>query len=269
MKLYIDGVGLCAPGLVDWNAGRKVFAGQTEYRYEPLVISPNETLPAAERRRATDVVKLAIAVCSEAIKHAGARAEDTPSVFSSSGGDGETITAILEVLATDARELSPTRFHNSVHNAPSGYWTIATRSRQASTSLCAYDFSFAAGLLEATSQVLITKHAVLLASYDLAYPEPLNAVRPISYGFAVALLLSPRMTANTRAELAVSLSCYDGSPTEAVQPSLEALRRTNPAARSLPLLAAVASTVAQQIRLEYVAGNSILISVVPLEANAG
>ena len=269
MKLYIEGVGLRAPGLADWNAGREVFSGQTEYRHERLVISSNETLPAAERRRATNVVKLAITVCSEALMHAGARAEDTPSIFSSSGGDGETITAILEVLATDARELSPTRFHNSVHNAPSGYWGIATRSYEASTSLCAYDFSFAAGLLEAASQVLTTKRAVLLASYDLAYPEPLHAVRPISYGFAVALLLSPRMTARTLAELSVSLNCHGGEPTKAVHPDLEALRQRNPAARSLPLLTAVAGTAEQQLSLEYIAGNSILISVVPFRATAG
>mgnify|MGYP002075717815 CR=1 FL=1 len=34
----------------------------------------------------------------------------------------------VSVFASDDRLISPTRFHNSVHNAPSGYWSIAARS---------------------------------------------------------------------------------------------------------------------------------------------
>ncbi len=41
----------------------------------------------------------------------------------------------------------PTQFHNSVHNAVAGYWSIATKSTQPMTCLAAHDHSFAAGLL--------------------------------------------------------------------------------------------------------------------------
>ena len=83
------------------------------------------------------------------------------------------------MLATDGREVSPTRFHNSVHNAPSGYWAVATGSREPSTSLCAYDASFAAGLLEAAAQATVDDRPVTLVAYDLPYPEPLQRARPI------------------------------------------------------------------------------------------
>lgn len=264
MKLYVEGVGLRGPGLADWMAGRRILAGQVAYRPAELVVIAGDTLPAAERRRATASVKLAIAVCSEAMIHACARPEETPSVFSSSGGDGATITAILATLATESRELSPTGFHNSVHNTPSGYWSIATHSREASTSLCAFDFSFAAGLLEAASQALTAQCPVLLAAYDLPYPPPLHAVRPIALGFAVAFVLSPQLTARSVAGLSIELTRADAPVTGMSDPVFEALRLGNPAARSLTLLIALAAAVEQRVIIEYVAGNVLTVAVVPL-----
>ena len=49
--------------------------------------------------------------------------------------------------------ISPTRFHNSVHNAAAGYWTIGAGCMQATTALSAYDATFAEGLLEALAQL--------------------------------------------------------------------------------------------------------------------
>ncbi len=168
MELYLDGIGLCAGGLPNWAEGRGVLAGTKPYSVAEIILTASTLLPPAERRRTTDTVKLAMTVGSEAIAHAGLRAEDTASVFTSSGGDGKTITAILEVLASPLREVSPTRFHNSVHNAPAGYWSIATQCREASTSICAYDYSFAAGLLEAATRALAEQSPVLLVAYERA-----------------------------------------------------------------------------------------------------
>ena len=44
-----------------------------------------------------------------------------------------------------------------MHNAASGYWGIATGATPAANALCAYDGSFAAGLLEALTQVVIER----------------------------------------------------------------------------------------------------------------
>src|SRR6185436_6052055 len=103
------------------------------------------------------------------------------------------------------REISPTRFHNSVHNAAAGYWSIATRSREPSTSLCCYDASFAAGLLESAAQVASDPRQVALISYDEPYPEPLHATRPIASEFGVALILSPEETGGSLAAIDVEL----------------------------------------------------------------
>src|SRR5262249_59375137 len=117
------------------------------------------------------------------------------------GGDGQNCHEICEVLASAARELSPTRFHNSVHNAPAGYWGIATGATAPANSLCAHDASFAAGLLEALCQVVVDHTPVLLIAYDASYPQPIHSVRPIPDAFGVALLLAPPAGSRSLARL--------------------------------------------------------------------
>jgi hypothetical protein len=51
-------------------------------------------------------------------------AAETASVFTSSGGDGDVIHHICETLTQPGREVLLTRFHNSVHNAPAGYYQL-------------------------------------------------------------------------------------------------------------------------------------------------
>ena len=263
MKLYLEGVGLCTGGLPNWREGREVLAGRSPYREAEIVMAASTLLPPAERRRTTDTVKLAMTVGGEAISHAGLRAENVPSIFTSSGGDGKTITAILEVLASPLREVSPTRFHNSVHNAPAGYWSIATGCREASTSICAYDFSFAAGLLEAATRALAEQSPVLLVAYDVPYPPALAACRQITAPFGAALVVSPRRTANTLADLSVELRQDPGPETMLDDPAIEALRAGVPAARALPLLAALARGHGQEVIISHVANNGLAVRVIP------
>ena len=92
-----------------------------------------------------------------------------------------------------------------MHNAPAGYWSIATRSMAPSTSLCAYDGSFVAGLLEACALARARGEAVLLIAYDAPYPEPLRAKRPVPDAFGAALLLSPAAGAGSLAMIELSL----------------------------------------------------------------
>jgi hypothetical protein len=263
MRLYLEGIGLCAGALPNWPEGREVLAGRVPYRETEIVMAASALLPPAERRRTTDTVKLAMTVGAEAVTHAGLRAENVPSVFTSSGGDGKTITAILEVLASPQREVSPTRFHNSVHNAPAGYWSIATRCREASTSICAYDFSFAAGLLEAATRALTEQCPVLLVAYDVPYPLALDACRKIAAPFGAALVLSPHRTANSLADLSIELRMKPGPETMLTDLAIEALRAGVPAARALTLLTAMARGGKQDVIIAHVADNGLAISVTP------
>jgi hypothetical protein len=256
----VEGVGLVGPGLGGWEASRAILAGREPYVPAPTVIPAPEALPAVERRRAGKIVKLALAAGLAAAAASGRAARDLAAVFTSSTGDGDNLHAICEALASDDRLISPTRFHNSVHNAPSGYWGIATGAMHPADSIAAFDASFGAGLIEAMGRVAADPDAaVVLISYDAPYPEPLHATRPIADGFAVALVLSAADSASRGARIHVEAASGDSGTTTLREPALEALRRSVPAARSLPLLALLASDAPGRAVLEYLDGMAITI----------
>jgi hypothetical protein len=263
MLAFVEGLGLVGPGLRGWQASRAMLAGKQAYCSAPTAVAASDLLPAAERRRTGLPVKLALAAGQEAFARAGRDAAATATVFTSSSGDCDNVHQLCEALATPERQISPTRFHNSVHNAAAGYWSIATQCRAPSTSLCCHDASFAAGLLEAVSQVAVAGAPVALIAYDHPYPEPLNAVRPISGDFGLALVLAPQATDRAVATLEVAFVAQETDATRVADPGLEALRTGVPAARSLPLLAALARGSRETVILECVAGTHLRVAVTP------
>lgn len=263
MRLYVEGIGLLGPGLDGWAASRDVLAGNADYQAAPTNLRASDMLPAAERRRAGVPIKLAQAVGQEAFQQAGLDTKTAATVFTSSGGDNDNVHAINGILATAPREVSPTRFHNSVHNAAAGYWCIAAGSHEPSTSLCAYDASFAAGLLESATQVVVDGAVVALIAYDHCYPEPLHTVRPITAAFGAALILTGERSAKSLAMIEVGLNSGKAQETTMKQDALEALRKGVPAARALPLLTALANGIATRVILDYLGDNHLEIRVTP------
>ena len=251
MRVYVEGVGLLGPGLKGWQASRAILRGDASYVEEPTVVTASDLLPPAERRRTGLPVKLALAAGREAFANAGRDPSVTATVFTSSSGDGENLDHICTTLASADRDISPTRFHNSVHNAPAGYWSIATRSQAPSTSLCCHDASFGAGLLDAASQVAVEGKPVALITYDQPYPEPLHAVRPLDVSFGMALVLTPQATERTIATLDVSYVPEKAADTRMTNDALERMRGNVPAARCLPLLAALAKAVPALVIIAY------------------
>ena len=208
MKLsaYVGGVGVLGPGFKDWPDASEVLSGRHAYVPAPTVLPIPAILPAAERRRTGRVVKLALAIALEATTRGGADPSKLASVFSSSGGDGHNCHEICQALALAGREISPTRFANSVHNVAAGYWSIATGAMSESNVLCAFDASFAAGLLEALTQVAVDHMPLLLVAYDSEYPDPLHAKRPVPDAFGAAFLLSPERQPASLAQIAAVLT---------------------------------------------------------------
>jgi hypothetical protein len=259
LAAYVEGIGLLGPGIGDWPAGARLLAGETAWVRAPTVLPAPDCLPSAERRRTGTVVRVALAVGLEATARAGADPAALAAVFTSSGGDGQNCHEICQVLASAERHLSPIRFHNSVHNAAAGYWGIATRATPACNALCAYDASFAAGLLEALTQVAVERTAVLLIAYDAGYPEPLHRHRPIADAFGVALVLAPAAGAASQARLSAALS--DAPADGMAEAALDALRVSIPAARCLPLLAHLARHSSGRVVLDYLAGKRLAVDV--------
>lgn len=249
LTAYIDGISVIGPGFTGWSAAAAVLASRAAYAPSATVLPMPLTLPAAERRRTGRVVKLAIANGLEAAAQAGLAVATLATVFSSSGADGDICHEICLTLASADRQLSPTRFHNSVHNAPAGYWSIATGAMAASTTLCAYDATFSAGLLEALTQVVIMNQPALLIACDAGYPPPLHEKRPISDAFGTALALVPERTRQSIARISACID--DGGADKLHAADLERLRLDSPAGRALPLLALLARRAAGTVGLEY------------------
>jgi hypothetical protein len=257
--LAVCGVGLLAPGLAGWDAARRVLAGEQPYRYEALPEPKPDALPPNERRRGARTVRWAIAAAQEALAGSGIAAADAAPVCASSSGDGEIVVQIMSALAQPAREVSPTRFHNSVHNAAAGYWSIACGSRRGAVTLCAHDASFGAALLEAAALIHAGEGAVLLLVYDLPYPEPLLSARPIREPLALALALRGEACAAALARWRVEAA--PGPATIAAMPIPELA--SNPAAQALPLLAALARGETACLGVALGGGGSLAVGTRP------
>lgn len=205
-------------------------------------------LPPAERRRAPATVSLALSVAEQACRQAGVPPQRLRSVFASAHGDLEITDYLCRTLAESPEHLSPTKFHHSVHNAASGYWTIGVGNMQASTAISAGQHSFAQGLLEAATQAVCEQAPVLLVAYDMPAPAPLASITGSTALVGLALVLAPQaLVATSQAPSTVmTFSLRSASMPDATDDGAADLAgRRSPMAAGLPLVKIVSAMQAQ------------------------
>jgi len=232
----IEGIGFWSRGLPSWQAAcdfatHGALPADAPTRPSPQLLAPNE------RRRAPDAVAVALEVALAACTAAGRDPATLPSVFASMHGDLTITDYLCAALVEQPAAVSPTRFHNSVHNAAAGYWTIGAGAMQAATAISAFDATFAQGLLEALVQLAAGDEAVLLVGYDGPSAGPLARVSRSEGLLGAALVLSRTPRAGLpRLQLALD----DGEP----EPPATALAQhgaRNAMAPMLPLFDALAA----------------------------
>jgi hypothetical protein len=260
IALDILGIGVVGPGLPNWEAVQAVLTGDAPYQAAPPTPPPPAALPPNERRRATLGTRIALEAGAQALARTGLDPRDLASVFAASESDLGIIDRICTDMLRDGQALSPIVFHNSVHNAVAGYWSIAQGSQRPSTSLSAWDGTLAAGLLEALAQIAVAPAdpPVLLVASDLPGPWPLAPHRSLGGPFACALVLAATRRGEDGAPPALatlSLALVPRGDEDRLPPNLganlESLRAGNPAARVLPLLRVVATGRSGAVRLPY------------------
>ena len=240
MKVGLHAIGLYTPSLPSWQHCQDVIAGNATLQTptEPERYQPT-TLPRNERRRATTIIRLVFRLLEQLQRDYSIDMANTASVFASSGGDYDVIDKICSALRREEKVISPTDFHNSVHNAAAGYWSIASHAHTPSTSISAGDQTLPMALLEAALVCSVEQRDTVLVAYDIAPPEPLRSKRPIADPFAAALFFRPEAANAEAVTLDINL-VGEIEADSAAHPSLTNVAQSNPIARCLALLSAVA-----------------------------
>jgi hypothetical protein len=197
----VEGVALWGSRLPGWELARSILRDEAHAPDAPAPRPAPTLLPANERRRAPDSVAIALEVAAKACAAAGRDPKSLASVFASTHGDLAVTDYMCETLAHAPAQLSPTRFHNSVHNAAAGYWTIATGCTAPYTALSARACTFGEGLLEALVQLDCDAPGVLYVAYDIEARGPLATMAPSRGVLGAALVLATRRSRATQALL--------------------------------------------------------------------
>jgi hypothetical protein len=260
--IAVAGIGAWTRGAPDWTTLQGVLRGEHGFADSAPAKPAADLMPAAERRRAPDGVRLAAEVAAQACAMAGCDPAALPCVFASTHGELAITDCVCETLARAPRELSPTKFHNSVLNAPAGYWTIATGCVAASTAVSAHHRSFVAGLLEALALAATENTCVLFACCDVAASGPLAEMTRTTLAFGAALVLSPGFATGRR--LAWSLRAGGGELAPLAGLPWQTIADDNPAnAQALALLLALARTAPTALALPLSGGLSLDLEVAP------
>jgi len=260
LSLQLQGLGFWATRLTSWPAARAAFRGETTLQPDAPRRPAPALLPAAERRRAPDSVALALQVAAEAVAAAGVDPAHCPSVFTSAYGDLALLDNLCSTLAQAPALLSPTRFHNSVHNAAAGYWTIATGCRAPSSAVSAWRHSFAAGLLEAATQCLADHTPVLLVACDAPSAGAMASVASSEGLLGVAMVLAPPTGSGGVARLALQAAPSCGEATHAKTAAARA-QAGNAMADALPLCEALAAAAPATVQLLLGRGSALQLQL--------
>lgn len=244
MKAQILSIGLTAPGLVDFETFKNMMLNnQSPDTSEALEKYSPTFLPANERRRTTATIKLALKTAEEALvafQQAYPEAEiNLPVLFVCKDGDTLISARMCQAVSEEEPMISPTQFHNSVHNAPAGYWMIGQENQAPASAISVGEYAIANGLLEAVLQSQNYGKPVLMVVYDLPLDElmPVDAAQKSQAPFAFSMILDASDMSEKSDYPVLSLSVTQDAPH---QPSKINPYMGVPAAEAYPLLQSIA-----------------------------
>ena len=250
-EIVAEGVAFWSPRLPGWDVARAVIRGEQSVP-ETAVPRPAPTLLGpTERRRAPDTVAVALEVAARACAAAGRSPGELPAVFASTHGDLQISDYLCATLVDTPTLISPIKFHNSVHNAAAGYWSIGTSSHAPYTAISAFHHTFGVGLLEAAVQIACEQQPVLYVAFDIEAKGALSTMAPSRGLLGVALVLAPVGSAAPgpgRRHLSLSITDQAVVPTP---PHSTAAARVadNALAPCMPLMEALAADVPATLQL--------------------
>jgi hypothetical protein len=267
----ISAVGCWGHGFTNWPELSDLLATKMESgsdtpikKNELIFLSPKlEIIPPNERRRAPLPVKLAVESSWQATQSADIDPKHLACVFVSGLGDTQLTDYMCKVLATELKQLSPTKFHNSVHNAAAGYWTISTGCMKAANSVAGFKNSVSLALLEAVIQCVHENTPILITFYDVPIAQIQQPLFPNAneHPLSVSLIIEPLQdnSISPTLELAVinETTVWPTLNVGILQNDYE----KNPTAKIFALLKMLAEAKTNTIRLPLSTGTSVQLSI--------
>ncbi|HEY8379351.1 MAG TPA: beta-ketoacyl synthase chain length factor [Nannocystis sp.] len=252
LDFCLRAIGLWAPGYPDLSAWR---GRPADCPQDQGAIPRAELLPPMMRRRTSLLTRMVAEVVVQATRDWPGLARERPAldlariplVYGSVYGEIRTTVDLLAALLVPGEPLSPTKFHNSVHNTAAGYISIATGNRVGDSVLAAGRSTPAMALLEGVTLVHTRGGDAIVVVAEEPLPEPLAAGR--RYGpFAVAFAISAPDCSDSYARRCrlVRGSSADGP---ALRP-LPAWLADSPCAAALLAADALAEPAAGRVALE-------------------
>jgi hypothetical protein len=226
--------------------------------WRPEVAEAGARAPA-RRRRTSLLAQIVADVATRATEQAGLSLATIPVVVGSAFGEMVTTVEMLAEREADGT-ISPTRFHNSVHNNSAAHLSIGHKNTAFSTSIAAGNETAAMVLLEALTWLGDRGGAVLAVVADEPLPAALGPTTT-AVGAALVLAASPSDggAGETRPALAW-LSDLRQAHDPAAPSEPRPLEVPSPAAAILPLVAAIES-VREPGRVAVSAGSTARWSI--------
>ncbi len=194
-------------------------------------------LPAMIRRRTSIATRVAITAAARACSTAET-GNKLPAIFVSCVGEMQVTDKLCQAIARQDYPLSPSLFHNSVHNTATGYWSLATGNMASMQAMGALEDGFALGLLEAWCQIQTIADQVLLVIYDEAMPEhllPDYSWEPCAF----ALVLDANADSCPQIQQPFQPNGFDETP------EVIAFEKHSPAMAALPLFQSLQNVTAK------------------------
>jgi hypothetical protein len=214
-------------------------------------------LPSRLRRRTSRLTRIIAEALGSLAASTRVDLSRVAIVHGTAFGEIDTTATLLEMMHEEDGALSPTRFHNSVHNTAPGYVSIATENRGFSTSVAAGSATVAAVVLEAFGVLRSREDEVVVVMADEPIPRPLAP--DCGYeALAVALHLAVEPSQDPQPRLSGLRRAQVGGPTE-ITPAHVA----NPCAPALALVRACGRGVRTTVGLEHGSAFGWCIDVEP------
>lgn len=261
LRVAIEGVAFWSSRVPGWGLAQAVIRGE-QLAPDAASARPSPTLLApTERRRAPDTVAVALEVAARACEAAGRKPADLPSVFASTHGDTAISDYMCATLAGTPTLISPIKFHNSVHNAAAGYWSIGTGSLAPYTAISAAEYTFGAGLLEAATQAVCEHRPVLYVVFDIESKGALATVAPSRGLFGAALVIAPVAHHQQHRKMILTTEIMGSLDPTPARSAVAGLVAENAMAPCLPLFEVLAYSSPRTVRLRLSRSTSLNVQV--------